>query len=113
MRSLVLHDGTAKYAFLQAAKQALGADQIDFASAEQLRKLLLDRDDLPPRGAAGLELDQHVDIAVRTEVIAQYGSKQREPPDAVPPTECGQRLAWYGQVAAYHDCGPRITRSIP
>jgi hypothetical protein len=37
-----------------------------------------------------LELDQHVYVTVRTEVLAQYGAEKRVPGNVVPPTETGE-----------------------
>ena len=36
---------------------------------------------------AGLELHQHVDVAVRTEVVPKNGAEQRQAPDMVASTE--------------------------
>jgi hypothetical protein len=56
--------------------------QID-AAAEHLGELILHSDegqtDLDPTG----KLDEHIDVARRTEVVPQNGAEQREAPDAV------------------------------
>src|SRR5437867_3807966 len=61
---------------------------------------------LTPRNAetdhlAGLELDQHVHVAVRTEVIPQHGTKQRQLPDVMTPAERGDPLSVDGDSWAH------------
>lgn len=45
----------------------------------------------PPR----LELDQHVNIAVGREILAQHGAKERQRANVIPPADCGNLFLRY------------------
>ena len=66
--------------------------QVDLAS-EELTELALQSDELKKADPGiGGELDQHVDVALRAEVLAQDGTKEGEAPDAAAPAEGSQPL---------------------
>ncbi len=56
--------------------------------ADYLGQLILHGDQIPqaPRGII-VERDHHVDVTVRTEVVAQYGAKEQELSNSPLPTE--------------------------
>lgn len=62
---------------------------------QQPRELALDGDEIKSRNVAGLELDEHVDVAVRTEVVPKNGAKSREPSDMVASAESRQGFTIY------------------
>jgi len=56
-------------------------------AVQQLRELALDRDEVESRNVARLELDEHVYVAVRAEVVPKNRAKQCQPPDVIASTE--------------------------
>ena len=50
---------------------------------EQPAQLLLHPEEPEPRRPSGLELDQHVYVAVRAEVVAPRGPENGEPTNAI------------------------------
>ena len=61
-----------------------------YGETENLRKLhLQSREPDEPGGPAGLELDQHIDVAARREVLPEHAPEQAKGRDAVPTSEVG------------------------
>ena len=56
-----------------------------------------------PGGSTRFELDEHVDVALRPEVLPQRRTEYREPPDPVFPTECGKGLTGYRYLCVHRD----------
>ena len=83
--------GFAENFVAEVGAQALGRVQIDL-SLEELAQLVLEGDEAEARGAPRLELDEHVDVALRREVIAEDAPEQREADDAVAPEELGDTI---------------------
>src|SRR5450759_3839307 len=83
-----------------AAKETLGA-QID-AAADDLAQLVLHADHVE-EGDLGLgcELHQHVHVALRPEVVAQYGPEEREMLDGIAAAELGDALVLDLDVKAH------------
>src|SRR5437867_13093487 len=59
-------------------------------AAEDLCELLLDVEESEAEPCARLELDEHVDIAVGPEVIAQDGTEQGETPNVTSAAKLGE-----------------------
>jgi hypothetical protein len=59
---------------------------------KQPAQLLLHPEEPESRRPSGLELDQHVDVAARAEVVAQCGPENGEPTNAVLSAELGQSI---------------------
>ncbi len=59
------------------------------APAENTGELIFEIEQFPPRGAAILELNQDVYIAVGPEVLSQDGAEEGEAADMVSPAEVG------------------------
>lgn len=66
-------------------------------SAEESRKLSLDGDEPEADGRAGLELDENVDIAFRTELAPQSRAEESQPTYAMPPTKALESRPVEGQ----------------
>jgi len=66
--------------------------QVDLATHES-RKFVLQGHQRESWNVARLEIDEDVDVAVRTEVVAENRAKESESPDMVAATEIGQSLA--------------------
>lgn len=64
--------------------------EVDFV-AEEVGEVVLDVEDLPPWSVSRFELDQHVDVAVRAEIVAQHGTEEGQPSDVVPTAERRER----------------------
>jgi hypothetical protein len=71
-------------------------------AAEDLGKLGFHPKEVEPWYVIGLELDQHIDIAVGTEILSQDRPKQGQAPDVVPPAEFGHPLSWHVDARAWH-----------
>ncbi len=65
--------------------------QVDLTSDER-RKFVLEVHQCEPRNIPGLKLNQDVDIAVRSEVIAQDRAKESESPDVMAAAEVSEAL---------------------
>ena len=66
--------------------------QVDLAS-EELAELALQIDELKEADPGVVsELDEHVNVALGTEVLTQDRAEEREAMDAAAPTECSQSL---------------------
>jgi len=65
--------------------------QVDFAP-EHRRELVLYIDECKPRNMTGLELDEHVDVAGRSEIVAQHRAEQGEASDMPSTAELGDPL---------------------
>src|SRR6266508_377622 len=61
----------------------------------------------------GLELDEHVDVAVGSEVVAEDRAEQGQPADVVPPAKLGDALLRYLDARAAHATGMILRLSIP
>jgi len=66
--------------------------QVDLPTQEG-REVVLEVHQRETGNVPGLELDEHVDVAVRSEVVAENRAKEGESPDVVAATEIGQALA--------------------
>lgn len=62
--------------------------------SQKLRKLALKREEAKPRDMTLFELDEHVHVALRAEIIPENRAEQGKPPDVVPPAELPERCAW-------------------
>ena len=71
--------------------------EVDLTSDER-RKFVLEVHQREPRNMPGLELDQDVDIAVRSEVIAKDRAKESESPDMVAAAEVSEALPIDGDL---------------
>src|SRR5436190_4934822 len=88
----ILIDGLAKDFVAKVRAQRTWGVQVD-AATDELRQFVLDADERESRRSSGLEFDQHVDVAIGCEVLAQYGTKQRESSDRMRSANLGQALA--------------------
>jgi hypothetical protein len=70
-------------------------------AAKDLRQFFFDIHDAEAHRIPGLKLDQHVDIAVRSEIIAQDRTIQGELADVMPPAEVGQSLMVDGDLRTH------------
>lgn len=57
------------------------------SSTEDSGELLLEVEEREPRCMAGIELYQHVDVALGSEVVSKYRAEEREPADVMLATE--------------------------
>src|SRR5918911_200318 len=74
------------------------------APAEECGQLVLQGDEGEAGHMPGLELDQHVEIAVRAEVVgAQHRAEQGQPADMVLLTEAGERPVIHRDTG-WHAC---------
>ncbi len=74
--------------FPKIAAQIFRRAQIDLAAAENARQLLFHVIKLEePDSAAGLEFDQHINIAIRTEIRTQDGTEKCQLADSVATAE--------------------------
>src|SRR5450756_237072 len=76
----------------EVAAELLGRAQID-AATEKLAELLLHarHREVADRGL-GLELDQHVDVALGAEIVAKHRAEERQAPDAAAAAELADAL---------------------
>jgi hypothetical protein len=67
----------------------------------------------------GLELDQHVDVARGSEIVAQDGAEERQPPHVMALAELGNPTSiycdpgrhtnrWYARSGRYANCWGRL-----
>src|SRR5690349_960459 len=88
----ILNFGLAQGFIAEVVAQEPRCVQVDAAS-ENPRELILHGEEGETRRAPREELDEHVDIAVRPEIVAQDRSEERELPDAVTAAESSDFLA--------------------
>jgi hypothetical protein len=83
----------------------LAVNQVHPAALQQCGELALHADEVQARNVIRLELHQHIDVAVRVEVIAEHRSKHGQPRDMVPLAERFDGAAVNDQVWAHdvHD----------
>src|SRR5438876_1997533 len=83
-------------------------------TTEEARKLILDVEDPETDHLAGLEFDQHIHVAARTEVIPQNGTEQRQFPDVMTTAERGDPLSVDGNSWAHRKVGKltQIARAV-
>lgn len=60
-----------------------------YLASDEFCELLFESDEGEARSLPRLEFDEHVDIAVRAEVISQDGAKKREALHGIAPAEGG------------------------
>lgn len=88
--SRILNRGRTHDLVPEVPAEVLGRPQVHF-SPEQRREFRLHSGEADHAGSMPFfELDQHVYVTVRTEVLAQYGAEKRVPGNVVPPTETGE-----------------------
>ena len=73
--------------------QLLPRSDIDLATAEEMRQLILDVDHSEARGLPGLELDKNVDVARSVEGVSERRAEERKLADVVPAAKVLDRLA--------------------
>jgi len=64
--------------------------QVHRAPPKELRQLALHPHESQPGRVAWLELDEDIDVALRSEVLSQDGPEEGKPPDVVPAAESFQ-----------------------
>ena len=82
--------------------QGLGRHEVNPATAEEAGQFPLDADETKSGHMGGIELNKHVDVALREEIVPQHRTKQRQSPDVVAPAECGDSLAIERQMGHHH-----------
>jgi hypothetical protein len=87
--------------FPNAHVQELGGDQVHATALQQPGQLALHADEVEPRHVTGLEFHQHIDVAVRAEVVAQCRSEPRQSRDTVPLAERPDGTAVNDRVRAH------------
>ena len=86
--------GGGEDAIADVRAQAFERDQVRPAPTQQLAELALDRAEADEaRDVLRVELDQHVDVARSSEIVAQHRSEQREAADVMPRAEIAERAA--------------------
>ena len=99
----VIYDfGGPEDSIAQAVVQESFVHEIDLPVIEELGEVLFDVEEAErilacPR----LRFDQEVDIAVRPDVVAEDGSKDRQLPNAMPPASVGDGRAVEGDVRGH------------
>jgi hypothetical protein len=71
--------------------------QVHFSS-QQSRQFLFHREEGQPRDVAALELNEHVDVAIRPEVSAEDRAEERELANVMTPAEIGNLLSCSSSV---------------
>jgi hypothetical protein len=74
-RRLIESIGLGEYLVTEVGAQKTGRIQVD-AAPQNLGELILHPEERQPGDMVRLELDQHVDIAVGTEVVAEHRPEQ-------------------------------------
>jgi len=69
--------------------------------SQEAGKFILDVENAETDHLAGFEFDQHIHVAVGTEVISQDGTEQRQFPDVMAPAELSNSLAVDGDPWAH------------
>src|SRR6266849_10601542 len=82
----ILDNGFGLHALTEVGTEPLQGVEIDLAPKE-IRQLLLHAEERETRNVVRIELDQHVDVTVRAEVVAQDRPEQRELTDVVATAE--------------------------
>ncbi len=92
---------------------------------EDLRQLLFQREEFEARNVSRLELDQHVNVTVRPEIVAKHRSEQCKPANVVAPAKTGkdflvnhdaafiQGLPPCRETAFVPSCRARLPHSCP
>ena len=74
----------------------------DLPALQKRRELALDADEVEAGNVAGLKLHEHVDVAVRAEIVSQDRAEQRESGDVVSPAKDRDGIAIDGEVGAHN-----------
>jgi hypothetical protein len=92
-------DGVAEVRTEEAGRLEIDATAYDFS------EFVLQAEEAEARRATRLEFDQHVDVTVRPEVVAQHRAEERQLADAVAAAELGEAAAIDGELHR-HSCDP-------
>jgi len=79
-------------------------------AAEDCRQLFLHREEIEAWGVTGLELDDHVHVAVWPEIVTEYRAEESEPADVMPPAKAADPVRRYFDSRALHLNIRRIER---
>src|SRR6266496_348699 len=91
----ILYLGLREHAVANPVVEELGGHQVHLPS-EKRGEFRLNRDDLPTGNVFLLELVQHIDVAVRAEIISQDRAEERELANVVPPAKVSEPLTIHG-----------------
>jgi hypothetical protein len=83
-------------------------------STPEVRKIIFDLRQREVRvSLLRLELDEHVDVAVRPEVVAEHGTEQGQPLAMTLPAEVGNAIPRNLDAGTVHGVGMVLRLSIP
>jgi hypothetical protein len=85
----ILNLGASQDFVTDPAIEELGRDEIHTPATKESRELVLQPNETESRNMPGLELHEHVDVAIGAEVVPQDGAEEGESPDVVAPAELG------------------------
>jgi hypothetical protein len=71
----IVHLGFREHLFTEVAAQESWRVQVHLP-AEEAAELFLDGKEAQPRNMSGLELDEHVHVAIRTEIVPENRAEQ-------------------------------------
>lgn len=90
----ILHFGRPQHFAPEMRTEILRRTQVDQPASEQSRKVGFDgRKADQSRFLAGRELDEDIEVAIRSRGAMQRRAEKRQSPDGVPPTELGKSIA--------------------
>ncbi len=78
MGRLVLEERGSQYGLANALVQVARVDDVHVVSREQCAQFLTQVHDLPARRVTRFKLDQDVDVAVGTKIVAQHRAEERQ-----------------------------------
>lgn len=82
--------------------------------ANDARELIFEVKELPPRDMSRLKLDEHIDVAVLTEIVPQCGPENREAGDVMPPAKGGESppVNRDGEIHVSHHCPSSVLNRL-
>jgi hypothetical protein len=72
------------------------------SSAQEIRELMFNRNDLPANRVAWFEFDQDIDVAVWAKVVSQHGAEQRQLANMISLAEVSQTFFRYRNSWLWH-----------
>jgi hypothetical protein len=96
-----LHLGTREDSIPEATIQVLGPYHIHAVSSQETREFFLDRNKPKAHDMTWFKLDQHIYVAVRSEIVPQDRAEEGQSADMLFPAELGQLVAVNGYPNAH------------
>src|SRR6185295_1302371 len=104
----ILNLSGPQYFVANSVVQELRGHQIHGPASEERGELVLETNETQSRHVSGLELDEHVDVALGPEILPQDGAEQGQPADVIAPAELGELVLRYGGLHRTSELEQRV-----